>query len=775
MHDVFPKIDAKEERKITHGVAADEGELSLQSVSSAPSISEILLIFRRRKWLVIILTCLGTALAAFIANQVEPQYTAEASVVIEGATDTPIKGINTVASALYPDPETMATQVNLMRRAPFVGGIIDRLDLTQHPAFAPDGEGLLSLASLDKVVAVATSMFHATASQLDGNRGTGDVLGTAGGDDLARPVVTAPVDVADVMKVFSKRFVVAQVGESQVINIAFTSPDPALSADVVNTAANSYVDGQLETKITKVDKVEDWTSNRLDELADEVRRAEGAIEAYRAQYGLTDTQTAQANQVEMTELSRDLNLARGELTALESKLSMVRNLEADNEEQDQSIVTSIVTSPLMLQLQAQQLELERAYGELAETYGINHPRMQQIAQQQDLLDGKIDAEIANMKLDLERQVDLARQRVSLVDGQLQQTRTENYRKGADEIRLRELEREASVARNMMQLFLEHYKSIDVQRAIIEPDAKIGSLARPPKAPSSLSPKLYTILGFTVSFAGSAIFVMLLEILDRKIRSKKQLERLFKVKALGAVTYNDQTAKTKKPHLYLKNHPRSRYAEDLRLVYAAMRSGRSRAPCQVVMVASALSGDGKSTFATSLATTAAQWQQRVLLMDLDLRHPSIGRITDIRPRNGIVEIIEDDLYVLDEVIRSEAGFDVLGVSEEPENPASLMSSDEMSHLFRLLRESYDWIIIDSAPMLAVSESRLIVDYADFTVFCARWGKTPLSAIGASLTILKDAGAHVVGAVLVAASPKKYHLYENEDGADYQKNINKYYQN
>ena len=401
--------------------------------------------------------------------------------------------------------------------------------------------------------------------------------------------------------------------------------------------------------------------------------------------------------------------------------------------------------------------------------------MQQVIQQKDLLDGKIRAEVANMKLDLERKVGLARQRVSVVETELQGTRSESYRQGADEIQLRELERQADAARNLMQLFLEHYKSIDVQRAIIEPDAKVGSLAKPPRTPSSLSPKLYTILGFTISFTGSAIFVMLLEILDRKVRSKKQIERLFGIKALGSVTYNNETAKTGKPHKYLKTKSRSRYAEDLRLVYAALRSGRKRGPCQVVMVASSLSGDGKSTFATSLATTAAQWRQRVLLMDLDLRHPSIGPITGIKAQRGIVEIIEEDLYPQDVIVRSDCGFDVLPVVRPPENPANLMSGDEMRHMFRILREEYDWIFIDSAPMLAVSESRFIIDFADLVIFCSRWGRTPLSAIGASLNILKnEAGSKLAGAVLLATNPKKYFLYENEDGADYQKNISKYYQ-
>lgn len=772
MHDVFPKIDAQEEKKAENDVMSFDTAQQLQSVSSAPSIGEILLIFRRRKWLVFLLTCLGTGLAAFVASSIKPQYTADASVLIEGASSVPIEGISKVSNTLTTDPETMATQVNLMLRPPFISRIIDQLDLTNHPAFAPAEESLLStlMATLTpgQLTDKATAAFQAVANQIDGSPSkdaTVDLDAIKGTDQEV-----AEVDDAAIYKTFSKRFVVSQVGESQVINIAFTSPDPKLAAAVVNTAANSYVAGQLETKLSKVNKVEEWTAKRLEELEAEVREAEAAIEVYRAERGLSNNQNMQARQVELIELSRELSEARAELTNLESKIAIVRDLE--NREEKEA-VTSIISSPVMLQLRAQQLELEKAYGELAETYGTNHPRMQQIAQQQELLSGKIDAEITNMKLDLERQAGLARQRVTLVQGELAGTRSDSYRQGTDEIRLRELEREADAARNLMQLFLEHYKSIDVQRAIIEPDAKVSSLAKPPRIPSSLSSKLYTILGFTISFTGSAIFALLLEILDRKVRSKKQIERLFRLKALGAVAYNEQTAKSRKPHLYIKTHPRSRYAEDLRLVYAAIRSGRPRKECQVIMVASALSGDGKTTFATSLATTAAQWRQKVLLMDLDLRHPSIGKVTGTKAKQGIVEIIEEDLYVHDAVVRAPGDFDVLPVVLKPDNPANLMSSDEMRQLFRLLRKEYDWVIVDSAPMLAVSESRLVVDYVDDVVFCARWGKTPLSAISAALNILRDTGARITGAVLVAAG-RKHHLYENEDGADYQKNISKYYE-
>ncbi|MGH1480666.1 MAG: GumC family protein [Geminicoccales bacterium] len=764
MHDVFPRINGKEEEKTTNDVAAQRAEQQLQGVSSAPSIGEFLLIFRRRKWLVILLTCLGTALAALIAKQFEPQYTAEASIVIEGSSGVPIEGISKVSSALTADPETMATQVNLMLRPPFVGRIIDYLDLTKNPVFAPQESGLLSFASLGKLIDGITTTFQVSAGQPHQSEPL-DLEPIKNADQTA-----ATVDETAILKAFSKRFVVNQVGESQVINIAFTSPDPELAADIVNTAANNYVDGQLESKLSKVNKVEDWTSKRLDELEDEVRVAEAAIQTYRAEHGLAHNQASEARQAEQIELNRQLTLARAELNNLQSKIAMVQDLET---RADQSAVTGVVSSPTMLQLQAQQLELERTYSELAKTYGANHPRMQLIVEQQSSLASKINTEITRMKLDLERQASLVQQRVTLAENDLEGTRTEGYRRGTDEIRLRELEREAEVARNLMQLFLEHYKSIDVQRAIIEPDAKVGSLAKPPRSPSSLSSKLYTILGFTISLTGSAILALLLEILDRKVRSKKQIERLFRVKALGAVGYNEQTAKTHKPHLYIKLHPRSRYAEDLRLIYAALRAGQSKRECQVIMIASALSGDGKTTFATSLATTAAQWRQKVLLIDLDLRHPSIGKVTGVTPENGIVEVIEDDLYVHDAVVRSGGDFDVLSVVHRPENPANLMSSDEMRQLFRTVREDYDWVFVDSAPMLAVSESRLIVEFVDRVVFCARWGKTPLSAIGAALSILRDSDATLAGAALVAAG-KQHFLYENEDGADYQKNISKYYE-
>ena len=361
LHDVFPKIDAKEEVKAVHELSSHDEEKQLQSVSTAPSISEILLIFRRRKVLIAILTCLGTAAAAFLASQFDPQYTAEASVVIEGSTGAPIKGMTTVDSTLYPDPETMATQVNLMRRPPFLGRIIERLDLVNHPTFAQTETGWLSAEGVNMVVSAASEMFQVAASQIEGQP-----LENVDQTPLL-PTHTSIIDEVSVAKSISKRFVVAQVGDSQVINIAFTSPSPQLSADVVNTAASTYVEGQLESKLEKVSKMESWTANRLEQLKDEVRRTEEAIENYRAEYGLTTAVSGEAHQVELIELNRDLTVARGQLTDLESKLALLKDLEDKEEKAAREAITSIVSSPLMVQLQSQQLELERAHGELAET------------------------------------------------------------------------------------------------------------------------------------------------------------------------------------------------------------------------------------------------------------------------------------------------------------------------------------------------------------------------------------------------------------------------
>ena len=223
-------------------------------------------------------------------------------------------------------------------------------------------------------------------------------------------------------------------------------------------------------------------------------------------------------------------------------------------------------------------------------------------------------------------------------------------------------------------------------------------------------------------------------------------------------------------------PLSAYAESLRSIFTALQLSASGSPPQVVVVSSALSGEGKTSFALSLAASAAQWGKRVLVVDLDVRHPRIAQsLGDAHVESGLAELMAG-MERLDEVIRtSRAGFDYIGVGRAPVNPAGFIGNVWMQALFTELRRSYDFIIIDTAPLLAVTDGRVAVKLADKVLFVVRWRHTPVSAARKALQILAEIGADIAGAALLQVDAKQYLLYDSEDGANYHSSLKKYYVN
>lgn len=780
-------------------IGALEGRLTMQNLfpgaggqaeSSAPrqivaatTLRDIVLLMRRHAFLILLGTCLGTAVAIAVAMRAEPRFTATATLVIDPA-EAPMNEISAAAPSLGVDLATITTQLNIIRSRQHVARVIEDLDLANEPSFwrpQPEGEigfvaGLLQRTGL-------TSLAEAAADHLPPEwlASTGFASGLPEKLKSEEPAPTLVDGTEEVTKppravtemlidVFNQGFTASQDGESRALTVRFTSTDPDLAAKVVNRVAELYVDAQLQDKLNKAAKTSAWIQERLATVAQDVRRSEDAVEAYRLQQNLGSDAGALAERQELTEINREVASARTQLAELESKVQLVQRLRGSG---GVDALMGIVASPLLLSLREQEQQLLRQEGELAVSFGAKHPRMLLVQAERGRIRQTINQEVDRLVADLERQSELTTTRVGQLETQVQALQNRDYRQGAAEVGMRELEREVQANREVYQLFLAHSKEIGEQTQIIEPDARIISRANPPEQQSSLSPRLFALLGFTMSFSGSTLLALLIEGMNRRVRSSRQVERLFGLKVLDVVPRLSSQRQGRQQSIYLRQKPLSAYAEALRSIYTSVHLSGGDAPPRVVMVSSALSGEGKTTFAIGLATTAAQWGQRVLLIDLDLRHPCVMQLTAGSPSQGLIDVLMGQRTLAEAIQATDGGFDCLGVHRRPENPTGIIGSASIRQLLKELRASYDLVVIDSAPVLAVTDSRIVAPLADKVVFVSHWRQTPLSAAQRAIQILRDARADLCGMVLLQVDSKKYLLFDNEDGANYYGKIKKYY--
>ena len=239
---------------------------------------------------------------------------------------------------------------------------------------------------------------------------------------------------------------------------------------------------------------------------------------------------------------------------------------------------------------------------------------------------------------------------------------------------------------------------------------------------------------------------------------------------------DRLKRGQRPYQYLMDKPLSAYTEAVRGIYMALKlTNIDRAP-KVILVTSALPEEGKTTIAVSLATFAARSHKRVLLIDLDVRHPSVHQELGWSVSHGLVEYLVDD-RPLEDVIQHdlESGLHFIPVKAQATNPTDLLESERLRSLIELCRSRYDYVIIDSAPLVSVTDSRLVALLADKTVFVIKWGDTVESAAQDATQTLRDIGVDIAGAVLTQIDLKKHAQYHYADIGEYYNKTKNYYVN
>lgn len=722
----------------------------------------------RRKLLVGSLVLLGTVGAYLYGKNLTPEYTAKSAVLIE-PPKSQIIDVQAMMSGLTPDGATMATQIKLIQSRTFVARVMDDLKLFDDPEFnaalrPQDGPSLkLSLSEpFRKLLALVPNEWLITT-------GLASEPVTVLESEAPRLAREAAIDT------FLGGIEVSNEGGTYLIGINYTSEDAEKAARIANRLAEVYVDDQLKTKLFATDRASVWLQERLDSLKEEVRASEEAVERYKAQNNLLDSNNGVLlNDQELSDLNRELITAKADLAERQAKLSLVRGLRGRGQALD--AIGDVVSSPVIVNLRAQEVQLLREEAELRSLYGERHPKMQQLAVEKANIQGKIGAEVTRITTVLENDVAVAAARAQTIESQLAGLKTRSTTNREAEVRLRELERQAATSRSLYEAFLARFKETREQQEIVEPDSRLVAIASPPSKPSTPGAKLFAAAGLLASGMIATILALLLDRLDRGLRSAREVEAALGLPTLALVPKLDKLKRGQKPYQYLMDKPLSAYTEAIRSIYMALKlASVDRAP-KVVLVTSSLPEEGKTTIAVCLATFAARSHKRVLLIDLDLRHPSVHRELGWSVSHGLVEYLVDD-RPLDEAIQHdlETGLHFLPVKAQTTNPTDLLESERLRALIETCRARYDYVIIDSAPLVSVTDSRLAALLADKTVFVIKWGDTVESAAQDGVQTLRDIGIDIAGAVLTQIDLKRHAQYHYADIGEYYNKTKNYYVN
>ena len=712
---------------------------------------------RRGRAIIAAVTVLGLLAALLYLLQVTPSYSARAKILV-GLPKQNVINVEQVLQSIRTDRSTIESEIEVIRSRSLAEKVVDKLGLVDEPAYnrrlRPPRRSLLSL--LNPLNWIPDQW----RAPLVGR----DAAAAAPVSEEERARRTRWAVTSAVMGSVTARI----SGRSRVIVVTVRSADPELAAAVANAFAELYLVEQLERKFEATQRANDWLSTRVDELREQAEASELAVEAHRRQHGLIQSNDTTATEQQISGAMTQLIAARAKTAEAEARLRQIRSLLDSGRVESAS---DVLASPVIQKLREQETNVARQAAEMATVYGAQHPDMINIRAELEEVRGNLEVEVGKIFRSLENEMEVARFRELSLEGDLERLKDDMERLNDAQGRLRVLEREAAANRTLFDSFLSRWKETGNQEEIQYADARILSQALVPRAPSS--PRTFQVAGAALVFSLvlGILLVYLVESLDSGFRGVEQVERLTGFGVLSSTPKISVANGGDSPVDYLLEKPASAFAESFRTLHTSLKLTAGEGIGKIILIASSIPEEGKTTVAVSLARILAQTGSRVLLVDADLRRNQVAEVLGLEGKEGLIGCLTSENKALSDCLqRDEAGgMDVIasGGSKVP-NSADLLRSQQAKNLFAACERQYDHVIVDSPPTQMLSDSRVLIDMADRVVFVIRWASTRREMAMSGLQNLAKAGANIAGVVLnlfeVRASAR-YGYYDYSYGYGY----------
>lgn len=664
-------------------------------------------IIRRRLWVILAILA-AAALVALVAYMLaERRYVATAQVALERTAEKVVTEDQVVPTA-DPDSAAVDTEVQALQSPALIGAVVDTLRLDRNPDF--NGKMLLPA-----------------------------------GKQAGRP---DPVARSRAIGTVLSNLTVKRDGLSYAISVSYESDSPGLAARIVNTLVQQYVAGQADAKSGATRRASRFLEARLQRMRGQVQAAEKAVADFRDAHDLfAASNLSTVGQDQLSNLSTQAAQAQAENAAAQARLSAARAQLARGRTGEE--LGDSLDSPVVSQLRAQRAEIGREVAALQKRYGPLHPDLQRAEKAQASVDNQIAAEVRRIVANTGVQASIASQRAASLQGSIDRAQGKLAADNNASVRLNELERTAESARTIYRSFLDRYRQTVAQEGLEQSDSYIVAQARVPGAPSAPNPLVYAAAALVGGIGAAALTVLLLQLLARGVETAEAIEKRFGLPVLASIPDVASLPEYRKrgtppaPMELVVERPQSLLAEAFRSLRTSVQFALPDQPHRVVAITSAIPGEGKTTTAICLVRSAAASGMKTLLIDCDPRRRATSREFGGKVTAGLGEVLAGKA-TLDQVLVQDSATGAWLLPQRLEaSDLTLTEGGRFASLLGDLRQRFDLIVLDTAPVLAIDEARVIASMADGVVVLVRWRKTAAKATEIALARLADVDARVLG--------------------------------
>lgn len=711
----------------------DQSPLSLKQDSAHADqdrLIGLIGVIKRRKAILIGAAVLGILLSLLATALAQRRYTATAQILaLPRSTQVVTLDDQNLPSSF--DTTFVDNSVEILKSTDLLARLADRLKLAQVPEFKviEDDRSLLSL--LNPLSWIPHQQDPAP-----------ELTGTVSD---ANPQQVAIIDQ------LRRQINVARVGNSQLIRISATSTSPKRAAALANVLVSLYLVDELDTKVEDVKRTNGWLDSQLAELKKNLEASEQAVETYRIKHNLLDAEGKSPTDQQRADITTQITLARADLAEKQARYDQTLSLVQSGGGLD--TLAAALQSDVITRLRQQIADVASKQAELTSRYGDLHPSVINNKAQLRDLEGQVKAEIQRITTNLANEVGVAKSRLASLNATMQRLDQSAAGNGQAMVDLRELQRQVDSNQQLYTSMLEGQKKSFVlsNSDSAAPVARKTADAEVPVEPSYPVTAVFVAIGTLLSLVVGFALVFLLEMLDRGFRTADQVEQFLGLPHLSSVPIvskkqlRDAGAETIID--YIAAVPTSVFAESLRKLRSGLVFSNVDNPPRSIMVTSSLPDEGKSTLACALAASLAASGYKTLLIDADLRNPSVARIMNATPTIGLPELLSGASTLNDVLNHHEATrLDVIYSVARPPNSADLLDSVAMAELLATARTRYNYIILDCPPALPIVDPLVLGRKVDACLFSVRWEQTPRDASQLAVRKLRGAEARIAGFAL-----------------------------
>jgi polysaccharide biosynthesis transport protein len=560
---------------------------------------------------------------------------------------------------------------------------------------------------------------------------------------------------------------ITPVRNTRLVEIRYSSTDPVFAADAANALAAAYIRQNMEFKLSTSKEATGFLADRLEEQKKAVEASERALQEFKEKNGAVSIADGSSS-ISIQRLT-DLNAA-----LIKAKTERINKEALYNQLQSMQSTGTIDTFPAVLAneyiqgLKSNLAQLQREHAQLSERYGENHPKLSESKTALQTAGAKLTSEIAKVVEGVHSEYRSALAQEQSLQGALNAQKGEALSQNKMGVTYSVLQREADSNRQIYDSLLQQTKETGISGERRATNVRVVDPAEVPRVP--ISPNLRADMTFAV-VAGLVLAIGLafgFEYLDNRIKTPQELKAHLGIPFLGMVP---TVSTEREPNPLLDNGVPPNFAEAFKSVRTNVLFSSAEEGLRSIVITSAGPGEGKSLVASNLAVALAQAGQRVLLIDADMRRPRVHEIFGGDQEPGLSNVLSGNAKTSEAVRKSKtSGLWLLPAGHIPPNPAELLGSRRYTDFIASLSAHFDWVLLDSPPVMVVADSSIVANQSSGVVFVVRADHTSRHSVRAAVEQLEAANAHLIGSVLnsvdLVRNPYYYSAY-------YRKEYSRYY--